>query len=131
MMLAVPREHRLATGRMPALKDLEGEPFITFSSSDGPYFNELIERLFRNAKVSPRYVQRVGQIHSILALVNLGLGMALVPESAGAMHFKRTVIRKIRMSPEHAELNLAWETNNANPALPRFLKAVLQEFSVG
>jgi DNA-binding transcriptional LysR family regulator len=130
LMLAVPSDHRLAIGRRPTLKDLEGEPFITFSPSDGPYFKELIEQLFKNAGVNPHYVQQVGQIHSILALVSSGQGMALVPESAKALHFNRTVIRKMRMPPSHAELHLAWETGNSNPTLPRFLKTVLKEFSI-
>ena len=59
LMLAVPRGHRLASGRTPTPKDLEGEPFITFSPVDGPYFYELIERLFKNAGVRVKYVQRV------------------------------------------------------------------------
>jgi len=130
MMLAVPRGHRLATGRAPTLADLEDEPFITFSPEEGPYFHELTERLLRNAEVNPRYIHRVGQIHSILALVSAGQGIALVPESARALHFDRTIVRKLRMSPVYAELFLAWETNNANPALPRFLRAVLKQFTI-
>jgi len=130
MMLAVPRGHRLAVGRNPTVQDLEGEPFITFGPVEGPDFNELIERVFRNAGVQPHYVQRVGQIHSILALVSTNHGIALVPESAKALHFNRAIIRKIRMPPLYAELFLSWETNNANPALPRFLKSVLKEFAV-
>ena len=130
LMLAVPRGHRLASGRTPSLKDLEGVPFITFSPDDGPYFHELIERLFKNASVQAKYVQRVGQIHSILALVSAGQGVALVPESAKALRFDRVVIRKIKMPPVFAELFLAWKTDNSNPALPHFLKAVLREFTV-
>jgi DNA-binding transcriptional LysR family regulator len=130
LMLAVPRGHRLATGRTPTLKDLEGEPFITFSPIDGPYFYELTERLFKNAGVQAHYVQRVGQIHSILALVSSGQGIALVPESARSLHFDRTVIRKIKMPAVYGELFLAWKADNPNPALPRFLKPVLKEFAI-
>ena len=35
LMLAVPSGHRLATGRMPTLKDIAAEPFITFHPIDG------------------------------------------------------------------------------------------------
>jgi DNA-binding transcriptional LysR family regulator len=129
MMLAVPRGHRFASGRMPTLEDLKGEPFITFSPSDGPYFYELVERLFRNAGVPTQYVQRVGQIHSILALVSAGQGIALVPESARALQFNRVLIRKIKMPPVFAELFLAWAKDNPNPALPPFRRVVLKQFA--
>ena len=130
LMLAVPRGHRFATGRTPTPKDLEGEPFITFSPIDGPYFYEQIERLFKNAGVRVKYVQRVGQIHSILALVSTGQGIALVPESAKALRFDHVIIRKIKMQPVFAELFLAWKTDNPNPSLPHFLKSVLKEFTI-
>ncbi len=112
MMLAVPRGHRLAKGRIPACKDLEGEPFITFSPVDGPYFYNLVERIFSNARIPTQYVQRVGQIHSILSLVSAGQGIALVPESARALHFDRVVVRNIKMPAVFAELYLAWAKDN-------------------
>ena len=76
MVLAVPRGHRLSRGRAPTLKELEGESFITFSPVDGPYFYELVERMLKNAGVHVNYLQRVGQIHSILSLVSTGQGIA-------------------------------------------------------
>lgn len=130
LMLAIPRGHRLANGRTPTLKDLESVPFITFSPVDGPYFHELIERLLKNAAVQAKYVQRVGQIHSILALVSAGQGVALVPESAKALRFDHVILRKVKMPPTFAELFLAWKTDNFNPALPHFLNAILREFTV-
>jgi DNA-binding transcriptional LysR family regulator len=130
LMLAVPRGHRFATGRMPTLKDLGGEPFITFHPVDGRYFYELIERLFKNAAVPTHFVQRVGQIHSILALVSAGQGIALVPESARALQFNGTIIRKIKMDPVYGELFLAWKADNGNPALPPFRKIVLKQFAL-
>jgi DNA-binding transcriptional LysR family regulator len=130
LVLAVPRGHRFATGRTPTAKDLEGEPFITFSPVDGPYFHELIERLLKNAGVRVKYAQRVGQIHSILALVSAGQGVALVPESAKALRFDHVIIRKLKMQPVFAELFLAWKTDNPNPAVPPFLKSVLKEFAI-
>src|SRR5579864_355206 len=70
MMLAVPRRHRLAKGRTPKLQDLKGEPFITYNPVDGKYFFEMVEGLFRSSGIDTNYVQRISQIHSILALVS-------------------------------------------------------------
>jgi DNA-binding transcriptional LysR family regulator len=129
MMLAVPHGHRLAKGRMPTIQDLQGEPFITFSPVDGPYFYELVERIFSTAGAPAQYVQRLGQIHSILALVSAGQGIALVPESARVLHFDRVVIRRIKMTPVFAELYIAWAADNANPAIRLFRQAVLSQLT--
>ena len=56
LLLAIPATHRFATGPAPTIRDLKGEPFITFSPVDGRYFYELIERMFRKAGISARYV---------------------------------------------------------------------------
>ena len=130
MVLAVPHGHRLSRGRAPTLNELEGESFITFSPIDGPYFYELVERMLKNADVHVNYLQRVGQIHSILSLVSTGQGIALVPESAKALRFDHVIIRKVKMQPVFSELFLAWKTDNPNPALPPFLKSVLREFTI-
>jgi len=130
MVLAVPRSHRLSKGAAPTLRELEGESFITFSPIDGPYFYELVERMLRNAGVQVKYLQHVGQIHSILSLVSTGQGIALVPESAKALRFDHVIIRKLKMQPVFSELFLGWKTDNPNPALPQFLKSVLREFTI-
>ena len=130
IMLAVPRGNRLAKGPSPTIRDLQGEPFITFDPEDGRYFYQLIDELFTSASVPTNYVQRVSQIHSILALVSANQGIALVPESARALHFDGTVIRKLKMSPVFAELFLAWRSDNDNPVLPAFGKTVVGGFAL-
>jgi DNA-binding transcriptional LysR family regulator len=130
MMLAVPRGHRLATGSMPSIKDLQSEPFITYDPRDGQYFYELVDGLFSNAAVPTHYVQKVSQIHSILALVSANQGIALVPESARALRFDGTLIRKMKMRSVFAELFLAWRTDSENPALPHFCKLAIKNFAI-
>ena len=131
MMLAMPTSHRLAKVRAPALQDLRDEPFITFSPTDGEYFYSLIDRLLRDAGIQPHYVQKVAQIHSILALVSARQGVALVPSSARALHYQGTMIRKIKLPPVSAELFLAIKGDNLNPILPQLRKIALKYFAVG
>ena len=130
MMLAIPRHHPLAKGRLPALSDLSGEPFITFSPRDGHYFYRLIDELFASASIFPRYVQQVSQIHSILALVSAGLGVAMVPESARLLHFSGSVLRQVKMPPVYADLHLVWKADNDNPALPIFTQMVRKDLAL-
>jgi DNA-binding transcriptional LysR family regulator len=130
LLLAVSSKHRFATGRAPTMKDLAGEPFITFSPVDGRYFYELIERMFRKAGITARYVQHISQVHSILALVSAGIGIALVPETAKKLHFEGAVLRELASPAVYAQLFLVWLSENDNPALPAFRDLVLKHLAI-
>jgi DNA-binding transcriptional LysR family regulator len=118
LMLAVPCNHPLAAGREPRIKDVNQQLFIMYSPNEGRYFYDLLAELFRSADVTPKYVQYIGQIHTILALVSAGMGIALVPKSAQKLNFHGVVIRPIRLKPDAlAELFMVWRRNNENPAL--------------
>jgi DNA-binding transcriptional LysR family regulator len=85
--------------------------------------------MFRKAKVSARYVQHISQVHSILALVSAGIGISLVPETARKLHFEGGDLRELADPPVFAELNLVWNTDNDNPALPHFCDLVVRRFA--
>lgn len=129
LLLAVPRSHPLASGPTCLLKDLAGEPFITFSPVQGRYFYELIAGMLSRAGISVRYVQYVNQVHSILALVSAGIGISIVPETARKLHFEGAELREFSDPPTFAELRLVWNTKNGNPALPAFRDLVIERFA--
>jgi DNA-binding transcriptional LysR family regulator len=122
MMLAVPRGHPLATGKMPSLKDLAGESFITFNPIDGKYFYDMIDEHFRSEGVLPNYVQKISQVHTMLALVSARLGLAIVPQSAQVLRFEGTVLRKMKAKTFFAELFIAWRRDNPNSRTLHSLK---------
>jgi DNA-binding transcriptional LysR family regulator len=86
--------------------------------------------MFRKARVSARYVQHISQVHSILALVSAGIGIALVPETAKMLHFEGAVLRELAEPPVFAQLFLVWLSDNDNPALPAFRDLVLHHFAI-
>lgn len=119
LLLAVPRGHRLATGRVPILRDLDGEAFVTWSPRGGRYFIDLLNALFEDGSVEPRIVQRVNQLHAMLALVGAGIGVALVPASARGNSLAEIRLRPIDLpATARPELRLAWRRDNSNPCLP-------------
>jgi len=124
LLLAVPEDHSLARKNTVTLDDLRSEPIVTFSPKDGFYFYALIDSIFRRHNLQPTYVQHVSQIHSMLALVSAGLGVALVPETAEALHFDGVALRRIKMPPVHADLYLVWKKSNTNPAVKTFVQLI-------
>lgn len=125
LLMALPHGHPLAGHEMISLRELDTEPFIMYAPYEARYFHDLLVAQFNRAGVQPRYVQYLAQIHSILALVRAGLGLALVPESAASLHYEDVVLRPALISPKKpVELHLVWRRESDNPVLPGFLAAV-------
>ena len=126
-ILAVPRHHPLASESVLTLQSLHKMPFIMYSFSGWQPFYELLAGMFRSAGVTPNYVQYIGSTLTMLSLVNSGLGMALVPQSAANLCFEHIVFRPIERDPGiRSELHLIWHDNNDNPAFPAILEALQQ-----
>jgi DNA-binding transcriptional LysR family regulator len=129
LVLAAPENHVLAKGKAPGLRDLDRAPFIMYAAdapTEGRYFHDLTSGLFRAADIAPAFVQHVSQIHAILALVSAGMGVSLVPRSAGSLLARGVVLRELRPVPRTlAELYLIWRRGQDNPALTVFREKVL------
>jgi DNA-binding transcriptional LysR family regulator len=133
LLVAIPKGHRLASGREPTLEDLDRQPLVMYSPVEGRYFYDLLAGLFQAAKVSPNYVQYISQTHTILALVSAGIGLAVVPEAARNLHFEGAVLRPLRTDDVRAasiaELYLVWRRHNPNPAAKVFHELILKRFT--
>lgn len=119
LIAAVPAGHALARGESVALSDLAGEPFIMYAPYEARYFHDLLVELFSRAGLVPNYVQHLAQIHSMLAMVHSGVGVALVPETAVNLRFSGVALRPLDL-PRHrpAELFFVSRDDNDNPLVP-------------
>jgi DNA-binding transcriptional LysR family regulator len=126
LVAALPKGHPLASGDHVAIEDYGDQPVVMYSPVDARYFHELLISAFTLAGVAPRYVQYVTQVNTMLVLVQSGLGMALVPESAASMHPKGIVFKPVTSVRDRpVQLSGAWRSDNINPALERMLQDVL------
>ena len=123
LLAALPAAHPLAAGEEPLeLAELHGEAMVMYSPTEARYFHELLVTVFHNAGVQPAYVQHVSQVHTVLALVEVGLGSGLVPATAARLRFEGVVFRPLRLrEPDPVELHLIWRGANDNPALHALL----------
>ncbi|MCY4223123.1 MAG: LysR family transcriptional regulator [Thiotrichales bacterium] len=94
-VLALPLGHRLDRPGTADASDLDGEDFVGYSAERGGYLREIHAGLFAAVGIRPNILQEVSQTHTVLSLVNTGLGVALVPRSAMAMRMDQLVYREI------------------------------------
>jgi DNA-binding transcriptional LysR family regulator len=66
-----------------------------YSPYEARYFHDLLVAQFSRAEVLPRYVQHLSQIHSILAMVRAGLGLAIVPAAAASLKIADVKLRPL------------------------------------
>ena len=127
LIAALPAAHPLVDiTRQLTLNDLDDQDVIMYSPVQARYFNELLVSTFTIAGATPRYVQYVTQVHTMLVLVRSGIGIALVPASAATLHPDGVVFRSIGAFRERpVELDAAWRGDSTNPALHRLLRDVL------
>ncbi len=127
LIAALPVAHPLVDiTRQLTLNDLDDQDVIMYSPVQARYFNELLVSTFTIAGATPRYVQYVTQVHTMLVLVRSGIGIALVPASAATLHPDGVVFRSIGAFRERpVELDAAWRGDSTNPALHRLLRDVL------
>lgn len=119
MIAAVPAGHSLARAEAISLDDLALEPFITYAPYEARYFHDLVVELFTRSGLVPDYVQHLAQIHSILAMVHSGVGVAMVPQAAESLHFSGVALRPIALPHQRAaELFFVSREDNDNPLLP-------------
>ncbi|MFJ9038674.1 LysR substrate-binding domain-containing protein [Streptomyces sp. NPDC102406] len=124
LLAAVPLDHPLAGGEgaLP-MREFDGQEVLMYSPVEARYFHELLVSVFRTARVTPRFSQYLSQVHSLLAMVNAGWGIAFVPESAARMRFSGITFRALELAdPTPVELHLAWRRTNDNPALHALLQ---------
>jgi DNA-binding transcriptional LysR family regulator len=127
LILAAPRGHALTLlGRAPTLTEIAEHDVVTYSPSEAWYFYELVVAAFQGERLSPRYVQHISQVHTVLSVVNAGLGVALVPSSATALNLANLSFSAVEGLPgDTVELHAVWRNRHGNPALNTLLDRVL------
>ena len=131
LCVALPRDHALATPAGEALEAgaLNGLPLVTYPPVEGRYLHDVVMGVYRGAGVAPARVQHVSQTHSILPLVGIGLGIALVPRAAARLCPREVVLRPLSpRSPARVDLLFAWREGAANPAALALRELVLRSW---
>ncbi|UCZ86815.1 LysR family transcriptional regulator [Pseudomonas sp. L5B5] len=132
IVMALPAGHPQANNLQVRLQDFADEPFVFTPQPLGSGYHRQLTALCEAAGFEPRVIQEAAQIHTLIALVACGFGVALVPESiAGATLRDKVMFRPIdavgsRPNPSIG-LYMSRNRHNASPLLDSFI--ALLEFA--
>lgn len=127
---AVPRQHPLASRASLRLKDFDNQSTIMYSVAWKPFY-DLLTHAFEVEQVKPEYVQYESNTVNILSLVNVGFGLAVVPQSASA--FKLDNVKYIPLETEQNLSNhmyIIHRKDNDNEAFNLIKKTLFQHIVV-
>ncbi|MDR6213745.1 LysR substrate-binding domain-containing protein [Paracidovorax wautersii] len=117
----LPEDHAMAQQACVDLRALAGETFVMFSREVAPANHDNVIALFYRAGIHPHTRHAARQWLTVVALVSMRIGVALVPASMA-----QAAVKGVRFVPiaglQHPTVGvLAWHEDAVTPALRTFL----------
>ena len=111
--------------RRDGIRALASEPFIVISRARSASFYDHVLSVCAAAGFAPRIVQEADELFTVVSLVRAGLGVSLVPRSAGLMRLPGVHFHELGMPQAAWNIALAWHRESDQvPLVRRFLDAV-------
>jgi DNA-binding transcriptional LysR family regulator len=82
LVLVVPSSHKLAKRKRVRLREAAGQDFVMYERTYAPGFHDSIFGILRDAGIVPNVSQTAGEIPTLIALVDSGMGITILPASA-------------------------------------------------
>jgi DNA-binding transcriptional LysR family regulator len=119
--VALPVEHPLAARAGLSWSDLEEEVFLVTIAEPGPEIHDHIVRRLTGLGKRPKVLSYDVGRETLLNLVGMGFGVTMAGESWAGVQYPEVVFRPIADGSPPLEFSAAWQHDNDNPALRRFL----------
>lgn len=122
LVVALPDTHPFANRDEVEIAALAHERFVAFPASRGSAVRDATVQACLGAGFSPKIIQEAPDTYSLLALVGVGVGVALVVASAQDIHLEHVVFRPIAGEAPPMPIALAWRQGSRSAALDAVLR---------
>jgi DNA-binding transcriptional LysR family regulator len=116
-------EHQLAGKTKIAVTDLDGEKMVGFEK--GIPTRLALDRLFNEKQVSVQYVAELDNVEMVKRLVEVGAGIAIIPDNACNHEIRSGTLVRIELSDRGIKrpLGIIYRTGkHFSPAVERFIE---------
>lgn len=102
---------------------LKSSPFIFFSKDFAPRYNDKLIEICARMGFKPDIVHEANNAHSILQLIEAGLGVSILPYSLKQQYsYLKVSFIELENIPVNTEVVLAYKQNNKSAALNWFIE---------
>lgn len=128
LILALPKGHFLVKRDTIRMQDLAQEAFVMYADGVAASLRSLAMGACQRAGFMPRVTQEATQVQTLLALVESGLGIALVPSVMRRYASEIIVYRELAdLAPDEAmALSLAYMAGAEPPAAAKFREVAIK-----
>lgn len=123
MMVAVAPNHPLAKLKAITLQQVAPEPLIGLSRKDYPEAHIETKKMFGAVKLKPNFAEEHEGGTSIIAAVEAGRGVALVPSSLGCIVGTRVKLLPLKPALPPIPVAAVWLKENETEVVKRFIGA--------
>ncbi|MBB2920041.1 LysR substrate-binding domain-containing protein [Cupriavidus alkaliphilus] len=124
LVVALPASHPYAKRKRIDLVRLAEMPFVTIPRDSAPAYFDLVTSTCIQAGFSPHLRHYAKHLLSVVSLVGLGRGIALVPATLAKASLPGVALRDINGEPAIAEYSAIWHPGNKSPVLQRALRSL-------
>ena len=118
----MPRRHPLATKRRIFIRELTDELFILNDRNHSPATFDKVIRLCMEAGFSPKIGSTATVSPGVIALVEAGEGVAILPEGSRKLGSDEVAFVPLADNDARIELVIAWSARHESPVLRSFLE---------
>jgi DNA-binding transcriptional LysR family regulator len=128
---ALPEGHRLSSRKTVEWRNLSEEPLIILSRREGVGLHDEIVEACRRARFAPRIVHTPSVIGTVLAYVETGAGVGIIPDSVAALGVGRPIRFRPLVPKRSVALVMVWSEDHDNPVTRSFRQLMSQWLSEG
>ncbi len=125
--VAVAPGHPLAKLRAISPEQISREPLVAYSRKDYPEYHEMLENLFAPFGRKPRIVGEHDGVSSIIAAVQAGRGIALVPSCVASMVGSRLKLLPVKPVLPAVPVVAIWRRESETELVKYFIAAARQD----
>jgi LysR family transcriptional regulator, benzoate and cis,cis-muconate-responsive activator of ben and cat genes len=123
LYLGVAPKHRLAKNRTVNLQAVASEPLISYSRKDYPEAYRMVVDLFAGVKPKPRILEEHDSVSSLIAAIESGAGVGIVPNSLKCTAGWRLKFVPFAPALKPIVVGAFWPKKKLSPAGEQFLQS--------
>ncbi len=120
----LPANHPLASKKRITVEDLADESLILHDDPTGVGLGGAVANLFQRKGLVPHSTHLTKEVNVATALVAMGMGIAIVPDSQRSLLIKDVVFREMDDPEAVTELTLCWRKPIKNQSVKLFIEHV-------
>jgi DNA-binding transcriptional LysR family regulator len=124
LVVVLPRQHSMAAAQSLRMRELEGQRFVMNERANSPAVFDKVLSLCADAGFSPQIVTQASVSSGVIALVEAGEGIGVLPKGSEQLGSRDVVFTPVADEGATVDLVMAWPARRDDAVLLQFVDLV-------